>query len=93
MFFIQGRQDDLNNFITFSENIVPLSRFFTKMDEKDDSSQPLAVQMVLEIADVFSTSEYKKFEDKHKNEVLYMPYTLFTYVFNIFCFCKDGKES
>ena len=91
--FIKGRQDNLDDFIAFCANIVALSRFLAKMDEKDDSSQPLIVQMILEIADVVSAAEYKKFEEKHKGEVLYMTHTLITYVFNIFSvFIKMAKN-
>jgi len=82
--FIKGRQETLDDFIAFCANIIALSRFLVKTNEKDDSSQPLIVQMILEIADVVSAAEYRKFEDKHKDEVLYMTHTLITYVFNIF---------
>ena len=83
---LKGRQDNLNDFIAFCANIIALSRFLAKMDEKDDSSQPLVVQIILEIADVVSAAEYRKFEEKHKDEVLYMTHTLITYMFNFFLF-------
>ena len=48
--------------------------------------------MVLEIADVVSAAEYRKFEDTHKDEVFYTTHTLITYVFNIFSvFIKMAK--
>ena len=51
------------------------------------------MQIILEIADVVSAAEYRKFEDKHKDEVLYMTHTLITYVFNIFSvFIKMAKN-
>ena len=52
------------------------------MDEKDESSQPLIIQMILEIVDVVSVAEYKKIKYIHKDEVFYMTHTLIAYVFN-----------
>ena len=90
--YIKGRQETLDDFIVFCANIIALSRFLVKTNEKDDSSQPLIVQMVLEIADVVSAAEYRKFEDTHKDEVLYMTHTLITNLFNIFSvFIKMAK--
>ena len=40
-----------------------------------------------------SVAEYKKFDDKHKDDIVYMTHTLITYVFNIFSiFVKMAKN-
>ena len=64
------------------------------MDKRYNSSQTLVVQIILEISGVVSTAEYEKFEEKHKDDVLYMTHTLITYVFNILSvFIKMTKNT
>ena len=47
------------------------------------TSQPLFIQLISEVADFVSSSEYKSFHEKFKNSKVFMPHTLITYIFNI----------
>ena len=78
--FIKGRQDTLEDVIAFIANISVFARFWIKMD---NDKQPLLIQLITELADFLSSSEYKSFHDKFKTCKVYMPHTLITYIFNI----------
>ena len=82
--FIKGRKGTLDDFITFLANVMTISKMFTKIDKKYSSSQILNVQLLIEIADVVSSAEYKKFDENVRREVVCMTHTLFSYFFNIF---------
>ena len=78
--FLKGRQESLEDVITFIANITVFARFWIKMD---NDTQPLMIQLLTEIADFLSSAEYKTFHDKFKKCKVYMPHTLITYIFNI----------
>ena len=52
--------------------------YWIKME--DDTS---VLQMLIEIVDYVSTSDYESFHNSHSASKNYMPYTLIAYVFNI----------
>ena len=78
--FLKGRQESLEDVITFIANITVFARFWIKMN---DDTQPLMIQLLTEIADFLSSAEYKVFHDKFKKCKVYMPHTLISYIFNI----------
>ena len=78
--FIKGRQETLEDVITFIANINVFARFWIKMD---NDTQPLLIQLLNDTADFLSSAEYKSFHDKFKTCKVYMPHTLITYIFNI----------
>ena len=75
--FIKGRKKTLDDFITFLANVMTISKMFTKIDKKYSSSQILNVQLLIEIADVVSSAEYKKFDENVRREVVCMTHTIF----------------
>ena len=78
--FLKGRQESLEDVITFIANITVFARFWIKMN---DDTQPLMIQLLTEIADFLSSAEYKVLHDKFKKCKVYMPHTLISYIFNI----------
>ena len=80
--FIKGRQESLKDFVSYIANIVVFARFWVKMDD-EPSSQPTVLQMLIEIADYVSTSDYESFHETHASTKNYMPHTLIAYAFNI----------
>ena len=76
--FIKGNQENLQDVITFIANIVVYTRFRIKLPNNDDSDIPMVIQMLMELADYLSSSEYSKFDEKF-NKI-----TLVSYIFNIF---------
>ena len=60
---------------------------------EEATSQPTFIQILVEVADYLSTSEYKLFNEKHIASKAYMPHTLIAYLFNIISvFVKMGKN-
>ena len=83
--FLKGRQKNLDDVIVFIVNIIALGRFWVKVND-DDS--PMVLNMLMDIADLLSSTEYKSFDDKYKSSKNYMAHTLVVYIFNIFAvFC------
>ena len=80
--FIKGRQESLKDFVSYIANIVVFARFWVKMED-DPSSQPTMLQMLIEIVDFVSTSDYETFHETHSSSKNYMPHTLIAYAFNI----------
>ena len=80
--FIKGRQETLDDVIAFIANIVVYARFWIKMED-DTSIQPMLIQLISEVADFLSSSEYKSFHDKFKGSKVFMLHTLIAYIFNI----------
>ena len=52
-------------------------------NDDENSTEPLLIQLISEVADFLSSSEYKSFHDKFKDCKVFMPHTLITYIFNI----------
>ena len=90
--FIKGRQESIDHVLNFIAHIVVFARFWVKMSE-ETTSQPTFIQILVEVADYISTSEYKLFNEKHIATKAYMPHTLIAYLFNIISvFVKMGKN-
>ena len=79
--FLKGRQKNLEDFIVLIANIIASGRFWVKVDN-DNSSMMLNILM--DIADLLSSTEYKSFDKKYKGSKNYMAHTLVVYIFNIF---------
>ena len=80
--FTKGKQESIDDVVSFIGNIVIFARFWIKMTE-NTPSQPTIIQMMTEIADQISTGEYRAFNDKYIVSNNYMPHTIVTYIFNI----------
>jgi len=79
----------LENVIVFITNIIALGRFWVKVND-DDS--PIIFDILMDIADLLSSTEYKSFDRKYKGSKHYMAHTLVVYIFNIFAvFVKAAK--
>ena len=90
--FIKGRQNSIEDVITFIANIQVYSRFWVKITANDLSNYPYVIQMFIDIADFLSSSKYTKFNDKNRLEAPHMYHTLVCYIFNIFStFVKMAK--
>ena len=91
--FIKGRQENLNDVLSFISNIVIYTRFWVTMSPTDTEDQPYIIQLLVDIADYLSSAEFTSFYEKYKQMHLYMPHTLITYIFNIFSvFIKMAKN-
>ena len=63
------------------------------MSKEDTNDMPYIIQMLIEIADFLSSTEYMAFDSKYKTSIKYMPHTLVSYIFNIFSiFIKMAKN-
>ena len=80
--FVKGKQESLQDVITFIANFVTFARYWVKMSD-EMTTQPTIIQMIIEIADFLSTSDYERFHESHMKSKPYMPHTLIAYVFNI----------
>ena len=84
--FIKGRQNTLDDVITFISNIVTFAKFWVK-------DEPLVIQTLVELADYLSSAEFRSFDEKFRDNHNYMAHTLVTYIFNIFSiFVKMAKN-
>ena len=91
--FIKGKQESIDDVIAFIANIIVYARFWVKMDAENTEDQPYIVQLITEIADYLSSSEFKSFYDRFKRSTVFMPHTLIAYIFNIFStFIKMAKN-
>ena len=74
--FIKGKQEDIRDVITFISNIVAFSRFWIKMSSDDPNDSPFVIQLIVEIADFVSSSEFLIFYEKYKNAAPFIPHTI-----------------
>ena len=82
--FIKGRQESLDDVVSFISNIIAFTRFWVKMWEDDHDDHPMVIEMFLKVADFLSSAEYRKFDEKFSQTAPYMYHTLVCYIFNIF---------
>ena len=62
------------------------------MDIDDTKSYPFVLQLLVEVADILSSAEYREFDGKFGGGQEFMAHTLIAYVFNIFSlFVKTTK--
>ena len=81
--FIKGRQETLQDVISFIANIVTFAKFWVKLDESEDGN-PFVIQQIVELADYLSSADYLYFNESHKKSTPYMAHNLVVYIFNIF---------
>ena len=84
--FIKGKQNTINDVLTFISNIIVFARFWVKIDKDDMNEMPYIIQMLIEIADFLSSSEYLTFDSKYKKSNKYMSHTLVSYILTFFQF-------
>ena len=66
-----------------------MGRFWVKVN---DEESPIILNILMDIADIISSAEYRIFDDKYKGSTKYMAHTLVVYIFNIFVvFIKAAK--
>ena len=91
--FIKGKQNTTNDVLAFISNIIVFARFWVKIDKEDTNEMPYIIQMLVEIADFLSSTEYLNFDSKYRKSHKYMSHTLVFYIFNIFSiFVKMAKN-
>jgi hypothetical protein len=91
--YIKGKQDTIEDVISFIANIFVFARFWVKMEE-DSSTHPLVIQIINEVADLISSSDFREFYEVHKATANWTPHTLVAYLFNIFSiFVKAAKKT
>ena len=61
--FLKGRQESIDDVISFISNITAYTRFWVKMWDDNNDDHPLVIEMILKIADCLSSSEYRRFDD------------------------------
>ena len=71
--FLKGRQNNLKDVIVFIANIIALGIFWVKVDGNDS---PMILNILLDIADLLSSMEYKSFNEKYKGSRKCMAHTL-----------------
>ena len=54
-FFIKGRQETLQDVISFIANIVVFARFWIKMPASETNDLPLIIEIIMELADFLSS--------------------------------------
>ena len=91
-FFIKGRQETLDDVLTFLANVFVFSHFWVRMDIDETTSYPFVVQLLVEVVDILSSVEYRKFTGKFVGGYENMSHTLIAYVFKILSlFVKAAK--
>ena len=87
--FLKGRQKQLEGVIVLIANIFALRRCWVKVHD-DDSL--MILNILMDIANLLSSTEYKIFDEKYKGSKNYMAHILVVYIFNIFAvFVKAAK--
>ena len=83
--FLKGKQKKLEDIIACITNIIALGRFWVKVND-DDSH--MILNILMDIADLLSSTEYKSFDEKYKGSKNYMEHTLVVLYFQYICsFC------
>ena len=67
---------------TLSKDRSAFSRCCLPASETNDL--PLIIEIIMELADFLSSSEYRTFDERHKTDAPFMYHTLVGYIFNIF---------
>ena len=64
--FIKGRQETIDDVVSFIANIIIYARFWVQMSPINTDDQPYIIQLLVEIADYISSAEYVSFNEKYK---------------------------
>ena len=90
--FIKGKQETVNDVLCLISNLFVFTRFWVRMDIDDIKSYTFVLQLLVEVADILSSAEYREFDGKFGGGHEFMAHTLIAYVFNIFSlFVKTTK--
>ena len=90
--FMKGRQNSLEDVTSFLGNIIAFSRFWVNMSE-ESFTQPIIINILVEIADCISATDFRNFVDRNTLTRPYISDTIITYIFNIVgVFIKMAKN-
>ena len=90
--FIKGKQETVDDVLCLISNLFVFTRFWVRMDIDDTKSYLFILQLLVEVADILSSVEYRDFDGKSGGGHEFMAHTLIAYVFNIFSlFVKTAK--
>ena len=81
--FIKEKQKSIDHVVNFIANFVVFARYWIKMTD-ETTTQPTIVQILIEVIDYISSSDYKTFNEKHITAKAYMPHTLIAYLSRIY---------
>ena len=74
--FVKGKHNNIEDFAFLIANSMVYARYWVNMDPNIDKSQPLIIQLLVEISGVLSSATYIDFNDNFKDERVFMPHTL-----------------
>ena len=60
--FIKGKQDILDDVLTFIANVVVFARFQVQMYTTNCKAYPFVIQLLIEVTDVLSPADYSEFD-------------------------------
>ena len=90
--FIKGKQETVDDVLCLISNLFVFTRFWVRMDIDDVRSYPFVFQLLVEVVDILSFAEYRKFDGKFGGGHEFMAHTLIACVFDIFSlFVKTAK--
>ena len=83
--FIKGRQETLDDVLTLISNIVVMGRYWITIDATTTKvDYPFVLKLLVELADILSSAEFREFESKFKSACPFMAHTLISYIFDLF---------
>ena len=83
--FIKGRQETLDDVLTLISNIVVMERYWISIDTKKEKVEyPWILKLLVELADILSSAEFREFESKFKSLCSFMAHTFISYIFDLF---------
>ena len=92
--FIKGKQETADDVLCFISNLFVFPRFWVRMDIDDVQLYPFVLQLLVKVANILSSVEYRDFDGKFVGGHEFMAHTLIAYVFTIFSlFVKMVKTS
>ena len=74
---MKKRQETLGDAITFIANIIVLGIFWVKVEDGDSL---MILNILMDIADLISTTEYRSVDEKYKERTKYIVHTLVVYI-------------
>ena len=90
--FIKGKQETVDDVLCLISNLFVFARFWVRMNIDDTKSYPFVLQLLVEVADILLSAEYRDFFGKFGGGHEFMAHTLIADVFGIFSlFVKAAK--
>ena len=91
--FIQGRQSEISDVVTYLANMIAFAKFRVLFDLEVPSSHPTLVQICLEIGKELTVKETRDFFRAHEKSHPYMSHTLVVAISNIFTVMTKGAKN